>query len=143
MTFEEYCIKFSRRNIKKYSNGSNYSDVSRKKGRIAVPLITWCWIIWNQKIKVHSLGNSFSRVTLGGFIEISIFHFFGTLWRENWPILRKFATFQFFTFLEHFEGKISRFCENLRLIFPSKCSKKVKNWNFEKPSQRYPGKTVT
>ena len=72
MTFEEYCTKFSRGNIKKYGNG-------RKKGRIAVPLITWCWIIRNQKIKVHSLGNSFPQVTLGGFFEISIFHFFGTL----------------------------------------------------------------
>ena len=85
MTFEEYCIKFSRRNIKKDSNGSNYSDVSRKKGKSAVPLITWCWIMWDQKIKVHSLGNSFPRATLGGFFEISIFHFFGTLWRENSP----------------------------------------------------------
>ena len=35
-----------------------------KKGKIAVPLITWCWIILNQKIKVHSLGNSYSQVTL-------------------------------------------------------------------------------
>ena len=33
MTFEEYRIKFSRRNIKEYSNDSDYSDVSRKKGR--------------------------------------------------------------------------------------------------------------
>jgi len=31
MTFEEYCIQFLRRNIKKYGNGSNYWDVSRKK----------------------------------------------------------------------------------------------------------------
>lgn len=33
MTFEEYRIKFSRRNIKEYSNDSDYSHVSRKKGR--------------------------------------------------------------------------------------------------------------
>ena len=39
MTFEEYCIKFSRRNIKKYDNGSNYSDVPRKNGRIAHNLV--------------------------------------------------------------------------------------------------------
>ena len=50
-----------------------------KKGKIAVPRITWCWIILNQKIKVHSLGNSYSQVTLAGFFEISIFHFFVTL----------------------------------------------------------------
>ena len=37
MTFEEYCVKFSRGNIEKYSNGGNYSNVSRKKGKIAVP----------------------------------------------------------------------------------------------------------
>ena len=73
MTFEGYCIKFSQRNIKKYGNGSNHSNAYRKKGRITVPLITWCWIIWNQKIKVHSFGNSFPQVTLGGFFEISIF----------------------------------------------------------------------
>ena len=36
MTFEEYCIKFSRRNIQKYSNDSNYSHVPRKKGRIRI-----------------------------------------------------------------------------------------------------------
>ena len=66
MTFEEYYIKFSRRNINKYSNDSDNS----------MQLITWCWIVRNQKIKVHSLGNSFAQVTLGGFFEISIFHFF-------------------------------------------------------------------
>ena len=96
MTFEEYCIKFSRRNIKKYGNGSNYSDVSRKKVEL---LITCCWIIWNQKIKVHSLGNSSARVRLGGFFEISIFHFFGTLWMENYPqIFAKSANFPFKVF---------------------------------------------
>ena len=36
MTFEEYCIKFSRRNIKKYGNGSNYSDVSGKKVELLI-----------------------------------------------------------------------------------------------------------
>ena len=39
MAFEEDCIKRSRRNIKKYGNGSNYSDVSQKKGRIAHNLV--------------------------------------------------------------------------------------------------------
>ena len=42
MTFEEYCIKFSRGNIKKYGNGSNYSNAYRKKVEL---LITWYWII--------------------------------------------------------------------------------------------------
>ena len=114
MTFEEYCIKFSRRNIKKYDNGSNYSDVPRKKGRIAHNLV-----LDHPKSKNQS---SFVRQQL----------FPGNAGQD-------FSEFQFFTFLEHFEGKISRFCEDLQLIFPSKCSKKSEKLKFRKTLPALPG----
>lgn len=42
---------FNVRNVQKFGYCSNYSVSSWKKIKIAVPFITLCWIIENQKIK--------------------------------------------------------------------------------------------